>query len=392
MQFPVPAETFVSAQVSMLVALGQRLRVHGLRRALPGAATLARERGVDIVPTTHNSIAVSARGIWEALRRPATTARLLRWLVRRSMAAPKQLATALVLVPRAFAILADLEADPPDVLHLAWGHYPAIVARLVQLRMPNVVTSISLGAYDLTREWAPSADVCRSADLVRTQATVNVAHIARFSGVAPHDIAVVHHGVDLAKIARLTEGSTRQPGRLTVAGRLVPQKRVGDAIRVLEAVRRHVPYASLRVLGDGPQRDELERLAQRLGVASAVEFLGHVPHDRVLMELARTEVFLLLTGAEGERLPNVVKEGMACGCVCVTTPSPGIEELVEHGVTGFVMGTGAVEEAAAFVVRVLVGAIDTASMRSAARRHVAEHFDHETSVRRLLELWRERLK
>src|SRR5690606_1543069 len=119
--------------------------------------------------------------------------------------------------------------------------------------------------------------------------------------------------------------------RVVVAGRLVEAKGVDDALRVFGAVLRSAPFATLRVLGEGEELPRLKRLATSLGLKGAVEFEGHVSHRRVLEELSRAEVLLHLS--HSERLPNVVKEAMACRCVAITTRTEGIEELVEHGVT-----------------------------------------------------------
>lgn len=385
MQFPVASETFISARLRSLARMGHRLRVYALRGSAPGRQELAREREVDVIPTSHNGLFASLRGVLEAVKRPTLLVNTLLWLFDVAGTNPSQLARALAVLPRSFDILARLEHDPPDVLHAEWGHYPAIVARLVQKRLPSTVVSVSLIAYDLSIEFGGTVDVVREAKVIRTQARANVPHISRFTGVAEDRIVVVYDGVEFARIARLYGRVPKEPGRCVIAGRLVPEKGFDDAIRVFAAVRDKSPGASLRVLGDGPELARLQRLAEELRLTGAIEFLGHVPQERVIEEFARAQVLLHLS--HSERLPNVVKEAMACHCACVTTRTVGIEELVEDGVTGFIVEHGGVEAATAIVVNLLEGKLPIESIGEAAHRFVATNFDHDSNVSHLAALW-----
>lgn len=385
MQFPAPSETFISSRLRTLVVLGHRLRVFALRGSVAGDRQLARERAVDTIPTSHNGPVASLRGVLQALRRPVLFADSLAWLFRTTRGNRSQLFRALVVLPRSFDILDRLEHDPPDVLHAEWGHYPTIVARLVQQRLPRTVVSISLIAYDLTTEFGGTVDVVKNADVIRTQTRANVSHISRFVGIAADRIAVIHDGVEFARIRRVYGHYPKIAGRCVVAGRLVPAKGIDDAIRVFASARAKLAATSLRVLGTGPDLARLQRLVNELGVGDAVEFLGHVSHDQVIQELAQAEILLHLS--QSERLPNVVKEAMACRCAIVTTRTVGIEELVQHGVTGFIVEHGDVEAAISLVVSLLGGGISPTEVGDAAYQFITENFDHERSVRRLVSQW-----
>src|SRR5690606_3115272 len=121
-------------------------------------------------------------------------------------------------------ILAQLEREVPDVLHTEWGHYPSVIAFLVQKRLPDTVVSVSLIAYDLDAEFGGTIEVVRNASVVRTQAHVNVDQIARFTGISPARVAVIYDGVDLKPIRAIHTTIDKVPGRFVVAGRLIPEK------------------------------------------------------------------------------------------------------------------------------------------------------------------------
>lgn len=385
MQFPGPSETFISSRIRTLLDSGHEPRVFALRGALAGHDNLARERNVETIRTSHNGFRSSLNGIAEGFKRPELLFRSIAWILRTSRRNIAQLTTALAILPRSFDILAQLEREVPDVLHTEWGHYPSVIAFLVQKRLPDTVVSVSLIAYDLDAEFGGTIEVVRNASVVRTQAHVNVDQIARFTGISPARVAVIYDGVDLKPIRAIHTTIDKVPGRFVVAGRLIPEKGIDDAIRVFAATRSKVEGIHLRILGDGSDFDRLHLLARDLGVDRDIEFLGHVSHEQVLKEFSSAEIHLHMS--HSERLPNVVKEAMACECVCITSRTAGIEELVEDGATGFVVGLGEIERSALIAEELLQDPKKMATIGAAAHRFVEANFDHDDNVHLLLDLW-----
>lgn len=389
MKFPVASETFVSARLETLQGMGNRVRVFTMRRPEKDFAKLIAERGLDRLELNQTGLVASLRGALAALRRPRLLGSTFRWLWRCTKGRPGHLLRALVILPRSFDVLARLEREPPDLLHLEWGHFPVVAAHLVQRRLPHVVVSVSLIAYDLNTEFGGTVDVVREADVIRTQAAINVDQISRFTGVEPERIAVIYDGVDVSRLERMTSVAEKVPGRVVCAGRLVAEKGVDDVIRVFAATLEAAPYATLHVLGEGPARSGLEALAAELGASQSVVFFGHISHEQVLRELGRAEVLLHLSRTE--RLPNVVKEAMVCECLPITTRTEGIEELVTHGETGFVVEHDDLESAAELLGKVITRQVEIEPMTEAAKRFIHRNFDHQESVDKLVKLWREAL-
>jgi glycosyltransferase involved in cell wall biosynthesis len=105
------------------------------------------------------------------------------------------------------------------------------------------------------------------------------------------------------------------PPRLLAAGRMVPQKRFDNLLRAFASA--HNGEATLTILGDGPQRADLESLAHSLGIADRVALPGYT-HD-ILPWLRRSDLFVLSSDYEG--LPAVVIEALACGVPVAATES-----------------------------------------------------------------------
>jgi colanic acid/amylovoran biosynthesis glycosyltransferase len=343
MQFPRSSETFASNDVRKLAGRGVAVSVHALRPPAPECERLLRERRLERVPVRHNSVASSLSGLLVAGLRPRLLFGALSWLLRVTWRRPRHLLRSLALLPRSLAIFADLERERPDVVHIYWGHYPALVGYLVQRHLPEVALSMSLAAYDLHMRFGGTGEVARRAHAVRTLARENVAVIAETFGVPEERIHLIYDGVDTRRIQRLVEGVSRVRHRIVTAGRLLAFKGVAEVVETFAQVRRVHPGATLVILGDGPERHRLEARVRELGLEEAVCFRGHVSQEAVFEEMAQAEVFLFLS--RSERLPNVVKEAMLCGCLCVTTATVGIREVVPDDRYGYVVPVGDVPAA-----------------------------------------------
>jgi glycosyltransferase involved in cell wall biosynthesis len=383
MTFPSPSETFVANDVGALRRLGVDVSVHALRGPRRESERLLRERGLAGFEVSHGTAIHIFRGVVLVLVRPQLAASVTLWVIKHSGGRAVHVVKGLALLPRILELFQRLERKPPDVVHIFWGHYPATFGWLVLEHTPEIVLSLSLVAYDLDCGFPGSMEVARRAHLVSTCATANVRSIAA-GGMSPDSVHVYLHGIDRDKV----EGRRfeKTPHRIVTAGRLIPDKGMDDVIRAfarLVAVHRD---AELIVLGDGSERRRLEQLAVTLGVADSVTFRGHVPHDEVFEELARAELFLFLSRHRSERLPNVVKEAMACRCLVVTTATPGIEELLIAGVHGWVIA-GAWEQAAERAVYVFDNPESSRAMAAAAQSHVLEKFDLLRLMPELVHKW-----
>ena len=120
------------------------------------------------------------------------------------------------------------------------------------------------------------------------------------------------------------------------AGRLVEQKDFPTLLRAFALVREREP-ARLVILGEGEERERLERLAASLGLSGEVDFPGFVENPYAY--LARAAVLALSSRWEG--LPTILIAGLACGCPVVSTDCPfGPSEILEDGAWGRLVPVG----------------------------------------------------
>jgi glycogen synthase len=156
---------------------------------------------------------------------------------------------------------------------------------------------------------------------------------ARRTGIAARrdDVRVVHTGLDLAQWAR--QPPARGPARVACVTRLVAHKHTED---LLHAIAR-VPDASFVIVGEGPERGRLERLAAQLGITARTVFAGLVPRTAIAGLLARSHVFVLPNAAEAFGIAAL--EARAVGLPVVARRQSGARDLIEHGVHGLLCET-----------------------------------------------------
>jgi glycosyltransferase involved in cell wall biosynthesis len=175
--------------------------------------------------------------------------------------------------------------------------------------------------------------------------------------------------------ARLSNGQTDRPLLLTVS-RLAPEKNVGFLAEVLD----QCPGACLAVVGDGPQRAELER---RFAGRNA-HFVGYLKGAELAAAYASADAFVY--ASETETMGNVILEAMACGGAVVAPRAGGIPSLVTHGETALLYTPRDVHEAVAATQSLLADPARRARMQQAARRQV-EGWDWENSIERVRQVY-----
>ncbi len=153
-------------------------------------------------------------------------------------------------------------------------------------------------------------------------------------GVPRAKIHVLHNPVDLDAIAKqssepIAHEVTGDRHVVAAAGRLAGVKNYPLLIAAIAELQATLPVY-VWILGDGPERSQLETLAEARGVGSRVRFLGF--QQNPWRYIARADVFALTSTYEG--FGNVLVEAMACGTPVVATKSPGTVEIIADGENG----------------------------------------------------------
>ncbi len=244
-----------------------------------------------------------------------------------------------------------------------------LAARLAGARM--VVSRVDLGhprpGFGRFRRRVEKL-VSARADVVCANAEAVARLCIAEEGCSPDRVVVVRNGIDLQRFdvlaARAPEGPIPSGGPVVaVVANLWPVKDHRTLVEAAARVRRSIPEVRFALVGDGSEREALLHRIDELGLRDHVHLLG-TRYD-VPAILARATAFCLPSRAEG--LPNAAMEAMAASLPVVATAAGGNPELVEHGVSGFIVPVGAAAEMAERLVEVLADPARAREMGSRAR-------------------------
>ena len=118
-------------------------------------------------------------------------------------------------------------------------------------------------------------------------------------------------------------------------GHLIPQKKVDVTIRAFAQIHQRYPTATLLIIGSGSERSALETLCHELRIDASVCFMGQVPNQVVIEEMAKSQFFVMPSIREGFGI--VYMEAMAAGCIAIGTEGEGISDLIKTGSNGFLV-------------------------------------------------------
>jgi glycosyltransferase involved in cell wall biosynthesis len=260
----------------------------------------------------------------------------------------------------------------PDVVHgylFGPNLFAALAGRLCRVRVVAVAKR-NVDAFETRRQ----VSVQRLAHRLATHVTAvseAVADTVVALGVPRERVTVIPNGVDTARFApdvRPAEPLGRSPG-VPVIGSvacLAPRKDLGTLLEALARLAADGTRFEAVVVGDGPERGELESRARALGLDGRVRFLGERRDIERL--LPGMDVFVLSSREEG--IPNALLEAMAAGRPAVATAVGGTPEVLRDGETGWLVPARSPQALAAALAEAL-GRPDEARRRGAAARRAA---------------------
>ncbi|MCC6486630.1 MAG: glycosyltransferase [Candidatus Hydrogenedentes bacterium] len=195
---------------------------------------------------------------------------------------------------------------------------------------------------------------------------------------------VVHCGVEPESYTqRQHEGAGKE---LLFIGRLTAAKGIPILLESMDLLHKSHPGVHLVLAGDGPDRDWVVSRAAELGLRDCVEVTGFLSPDSVKERLLQADVFVMASFAEG--VPAVLMEAMASGLPVVATRIAGIPELVEDGVSGFLVPPGDASSLADRMRTLLDNPDLRNRMGAAGRAKIEREFDTRQEVAKIAALLR----
>ena len=262
------------------------------------------------------------------------------------------------------------------------GVAAAMIAR--RLNVPVVITARGTDVNLIPEHARPRQLIQQAAD--RAAAMITVCQALKDSlvdlGVPAEKVTVLRNGVDLENFHPVARRAARdrlkltRPTLLSVGG-LITRK--GNEVTI--GALPELPEHELLLAGEGPERGNLQALAERLGVGDRVRFLGRVAHDQLAEIYSAADAMVLASSREG--WANVLLEAMACGTPVVASNVWGTPEVVAAPEAGQLMPERTPSGAAQAIKTLFADLPDRAATRA-----YAEGFDWGPTTQGQLDLYR----
>jgi teichuronic acid biosynthesis glycosyltransferase TuaC len=267
--------------------------------------------------------------------------------------------------------LAKLHADwPLDLVH---AHYalPAAGAALAFTEQEGLPLAVSVHGGDVLgplvstpQARARVGGVLRRASVVLCNSKDTLIRCSSLTGSAAR-MTVVHLGAE----APADPPPKRDQPAIATLGHVVPRKRHVDVLRAVTVLRTRFPDLRWVVIGDGPERPALERLAAQLGISDSIEWLGQLAPDEALAELGRCHVMALPSLDEAFGVAYV--EALACGLPAIGCEGEGGPEEIATFGDGMLLVPPRDPDALAERIAELLGDAHELDQLSVAARHTA---------------------
>ena len=290
----------------------------------------------------------------------------------------------------AITITQIMVRERPQVVQLATAYEGHLGLWLRKwLKLPYVVYAFGNEILDVMRakKYQKPRHALQQADCVLACSQFT-ADLVRKAGVASDRIEVVYPGCDVGRFRPLRPkmelrqkllGPRHRDRVILTVGGLVARKGQDMVIQALPRLHRHIPEVTYLIIGDGPYRMQLEKLAMTMGVRDRVIFAGKIPNKELPDIYALSDVFVMpsreqLEACDVEGFGLVFLEANGCGKPVIGGRSGGIPEAIVDGVTGLLVDPEEAEDIANGLARLLCDGNLAARLGQQGRSRVLREF------------------
>ena len=295
----------------------------------------------------------------------------------------------LVLNPRKKQSLQELfKTKRINVVLAEYGQTGAAVVKLCdELNIPFIVHFHGSDAY--SREIVENFRNAYKRMFDHAKAIVAVSHdmVAQLIRLgAPKEKVIYNpYGVETQKLTQANIATA--PLRVLSVGRFVEKKAPYLTILAFKRVLERIPEATLVMVGAGLLQDVCRQLIKALHIENAVELKGPLDHKEVVRLMQQSRVFvqhsLVPLSGDTEGTPVAILEAGAVGLPVVSTKHAGINDVVVHGRTGFLVEEGNIDGMSEYMYQLLTDTRLASEMGKNARAHISANFCMDRSIEKL---------
>ncbi len=388
-RYPVLTETFIDREIRRLLARGVDLEIVSIRPPsddLSPAQEELSQRVRYLLPAPAPRVVLALA--WALVRHPATFLWTLAWLLSRDHGSASRFRTALHFATGVYAAW-QLRHRRGIHVHAHFVDRAATVA-LVASRLLDTTYSVTAHAREIYVAPVMLKERIGEAAFAVTCTEYNARHLRSTIGErATRRLMRLYHGIDLSVPRGGETDASRDLQLILSVAQLWERKGLRYLVEACAVLRDRGTAFRCEIIGEGPQREELQGLVDRLDLRDRVMLTGALPFPEVVARYGRASVFVLpcIVTEEGDRdgIPNVILEAMASGLPVVSTPVSGIPEVVRDRETGRSVPERDAAAIADAVDELFGDRAWAEGMATRAQQLVRSEFDVERNVDRLIE-------
>jgi len=293
-----------------------------------------------------------------------------------------------------------LRQEKPSVLHV--HHVPLFIQAYLPAKLAGIKKLVlTEHSNHLTKAESRLKKLCRwfsrKADKVTTIHDGLKVFFVNDLNVPQDKVITIPNGVDITKFSPLADSSSPEnfllsspaDGKFIISciGRLVPEKDHDNLLHAIkDLVGNGIDDITVFLVGDGPRRDEITGLIDKLEISDYVTLLG--ARNDVLDILRNSDINVLSSKTEG--LPMVLIEAMSAGVPCVATAVGGIPQLLDDE-AGIVVPPQDSASLARGIKQLYDQKANLKKFSEHARKKIVDHYDIDDVVSRYLKVFRDEL-
>lgn len=300
-----------------------------------------------------------------------------------------------------YATIPVLSRQPYDIIHCHFGSLGLKAMRLRDIGALQGKLLTTFHAIDITQDIQRLGTHIYDRLFEKGELCLPISELWRERlielGCNENKIIVHRMGIDCRQFTFQPRSlQPDSPVQILTIARLVEKKGVEYAIRAIAKLSEVKPHIEYNIVGDGPLKEKLQQLIKELNLGDTIKLLGWQQHNEVVALLNQAHILLApsITSQNGDRegIPVAIMEAMAMGLPILSTKHSGIPELVENGVSGFLVP----ERDADALAEKLCYLIDRSeiwpNMGIAGRKYVETHYDINKLNDKLVKIYEQVVK
>lgn len=399
-RFPVLSEAFILNQITGLIDRGHQVDIYALEGYELEEKVHPDVEKYNLLEHTYYALRVPDNYVWRTLqgigllatnfaKNPLVCLQAINVFKYGKKAASFRLL---------YTSLLFLKSQQYDIIHSQFGIHAleAMLVRDVGALKGKLISSFR--GYDISWYIQEKGDrvydqLFKTADFFLTNCDFFKRRILKL-GCVPNKVLVHRSGINCSRFAF----NTRHPSadgvfRIATTGRLIEKKGIEYAIRAVAKVAENYPNIEYNIIGDGNLKEHFQQIIAELKIQDKVNLLGWKNQREIIEILDRSHIFIApsVTATDGNQdAPvNTLKEAMAMGLPVIGTQHGGIPELIEDGVSGFLVPERDADAIAKKLIYLIEHPEQWPQMGKAGRAYVEQHYETNKLNDELVEVYQQ---